>query len=160
MVKLSKPSESVTVTILRPAGALPVSLLQSTRSRFSNLLAAKAEVHVSRALSCPSPPRSTIFECLPSRYLLPNLTGVFVLIQTRTNKGRKWEVRATPSRTARIVAQQRDSAVSPYPMSFSAAASSVAPSRAIETNRWIASAQDRCTTNSHFCYCRQPISPT
>jgi hypothetical protein len=82
----------------------------------------------------------------PSRYLLPNLTGVFVLIQTRTNKGGKWEVRATPSRTARIVAQQRDSAVSPYPMSFSAAASSVAPSRAIETNRWIASAQDRCTT--------------
>jgi hypothetical protein len=30
MVKLSKLSESVTVTILRPAGALPVSLLQST----------------------------------------------------------------------------------------------------------------------------------
>jgi hypothetical protein len=27
------------------------------------LLAAKAEVHVSRALSCPLPPRSTVFEC-------------------------------------------------------------------------------------------------
>jgi hypothetical protein len=30
MVKLSKPSESATVTILYPAGVLPVSLLQST----------------------------------------------------------------------------------------------------------------------------------
>jgi hypothetical protein len=31
MVKLSKPSESVPVTILRPAGTLPVLLLQSTK---------------------------------------------------------------------------------------------------------------------------------
>jgi hypothetical protein len=35
MVKLSKPSESVTVTILRSAGALPVSLLQSTSTTVS-----------------------------------------------------------------------------------------------------------------------------
>jgi hypothetical protein len=33
MVKLSKPSESATVTILCPAGMLPVSLLQSTSHR-------------------------------------------------------------------------------------------------------------------------------